>query len=261
MKNQSVDTKLVDGSAKLHALAHAACFEFEDIADYVWKSPKLIEAETKLEIEKLEAYFPLTGFPDEDAKASKLRATRWFFESRKLGNVFPHVMCHGNFFTSLSVFEAYVLMICREINECQILSLKSYSGRGISKYWKYLSDVPINLRALAFHEQIVAALALRNCLLHANGILAWLKNPEEVRQIVRERKYWADYTRNKITREESADVRIIDGSLGEQLIISNDYAHTVLHYLRFFFVDLCKNAQTACFGECTIELAVRPTYF
>jgi hypothetical protein len=102
-------------------------------------------------------------------------------------------MCHGNFFTGLSVFEAYVLMRCRAIEDCEILSLKNYGGRSIGKYWKYLSEVPIDLKALAFHEQVLAALALRNCLLHANGVLEWLKNPEEVRQIVRERKYWGAY--------------------------------------------------------------------
>jgi hypothetical protein len=261
MKKHSKGTELEDSSANLHALAYAARSEFEDIADYVWKSPNLIKTETQLEIEKLRAYFPLTGSPNEDAEAIRLRKTRWFFEARRLGKVFPHVMCHGNFFTSLSVFEAYVLMLCREINKCKILSLDNYSGRGIGKYWKYLSDVPIDLKALAFHEQILAALAIRNCLLHANGVIAWLKNPDEVRQIVRERKYWADYTRNKVAPEDSRDVHIADGPLGEQLVISNDYAHAVLHYLSFFYVDLSKNAQAACFGKCTIELAVRPTYF
>jgi hypothetical protein len=76
---QLAGIETLNGSAKLHALAHSAYSEFGDIADYVWKSPRLIEAETKLEIEKLKAYFPLSGSRDKDAQAIKFRKTRWFF--------------------------------------------------------------------------------------------------------------------------------------------------------------------------------------
>jgi hypothetical protein len=245
---------------KFEVIAQSAFSEFEDVADFVWKSPRLIEAETKSEIEKLTAYFPLTGSPQEDDLARKLRKARWFYESRKLAGVFPNVMAKGNFFTALSLLESYILMICQEIDQQRSLSLKKYPGRGIGKYWQFLSDVPIELKMVSFNEQIRAAITLRNCLFHANGVLLWSKNPEEVKQIVRERTYWADYTRAKTPKTESNDVFISKGTIGEQLVIVNDYVHIVANYLKFFVVDLCKHAQTACSGERTINLPSEPFY-
>ena len=43
---------------QLDELATYARIEFEGVSDYIWKSPRLIEHETELELQKLPMYFP-----------------------------------------------------------------------------------------------------------------------------------------------------------------------------------------------------------
>ena len=64
-------------------IADRAYLEFTDVADYIWKSPRLIEHETKIETRKLKDYFPNN---EEHAKL------RWHFESNKLNSVFPYLI-------------------------------------------------------------------------------------------------------------------------------------------------------------------------
>src|SRR5229473_496563 len=76
-------------------LARNVSVEFSDVADYIWKTPNLIEQEKAVEEEKLRAYFPLTGDLEKDDLARRLRAGRWAHESRKLFSLFPSLMASG----------------------------------------------------------------------------------------------------------------------------------------------------------------------
>jgi len=246
---------------ELYGLACIAHQEFADIADYIWKSPRLIESETKIEIEKLKAYFPLTDDSENDETAKRLRRMRWEHEERKLHGVFPTVMANGNLFTCLSVFETYCLMLCKSIERRSNKLLSDCKGSGISKFFRFLSKVPIDLDQLAFRAEVRSAIMIRNCLFHASGMLEWSRDSEELRKIVAARAYLSEYTRARISGREFTDVEIVNGHLGEQLQVTNHYAHVVANYLKFHFTDMCKRTQLACNGRCTIELPTSPYYF
>lgn len=45
-------------AGKYNDITDRAYREFTDVADYIWKSPKLIRHETELETQKIKDYFP-----------------------------------------------------------------------------------------------------------------------------------------------------------------------------------------------------------
>src|SRR4051812_21705667 len=71
---------------KLEQTAKGAYEELGDIADYVWKSPRLIAAEKKKEIEKLAAYFPFSGDEEKDEVALRLRKNEMAIRIAKVGS-------------------------------------------------------------------------------------------------------------------------------------------------------------------------------
>jgi hypothetical protein len=60
-------------------LASRATAEFENVSDFVWKAPRLIETERQIEREKLDRYFP----DDQES-----RDRRWRAESQNLDHTF-----------------------------------------------------------------------------------------------------------------------------------------------------------------------------
>ncbi|HVL72023.1 MAG TPA: hypothetical protein VM434_09075, partial [Beijerinckiaceae bacterium] len=101
--------------ATYEGLSAQAYLEFCDVLDYIWKTPEFLRSQIGLEVSKLEEYFPVQGDPKEEALILRLREARWRDESRKLGVVFPYLTAVGNLFTSVSLFETYCLMLCREL--------------------------------------------------------------------------------------------------------------------------------------------------
>jgi hypothetical protein len=247
---------------ELQRLSLSAFDEFGDIADYIWKSPNLIESERKIELEKLNRYFPLTGDPEKDEKAKQLRRVRWRHEGRKLRGVFPYVMANGNLFTCISVFETYCLMLCKAIERRSGADLSRCKGSGVSKSFNFLSKTPIDLNQLAFREQVLIAILIRNCLFHANGILDWSRDESELRKVVARRSYLDTRSRSISSEvQEPDEIAIMETKLGDCLVISNSYPHIVSSYLKYHLIDMCKNAQTIVGGECTIQLPTSPYYF
>ena len=98
----------------LEGLASRAFVEFGDAADYFWKSMRLVESELQLEVEKARKYFPITGDKEKDVLANRLRKVRWRSEHKKITSVFTYLIATGNLFTCASLFENYILMLCKE---------------------------------------------------------------------------------------------------------------------------------------------------
>jgi hypothetical protein len=118
-------------------LARNVLIEFSDVADYLWKTPNLIEHERAVEEEKLRDYFPLTGDFEKDDLATWLRTQRWVHGSRKLFSLFPSLMASGNLFLSLAMFESYCLKIVKLIEERSRYSLREARGRGTSRIFAF----------------------------------------------------------------------------------------------------------------------------
>jgi hypothetical protein len=237
---------MTDRNNAIRRLGQRAFFEFEDVADFIWKSPGLIEAEIKSEISKLEAYFPLTGDGEHDKEALRLREHRWFHERRKLSGVFPFLMSTGNLFSTIALFETYCLMLCKELQAGSGVSISEAKGIGISRWFKYLSNVGVNWSAVTFCQQVQAALKIRNCLFHASGLLASSRDEAELRKLVSDATYLSPEhrRRRRALQAEFGEVAVALGPLGDQLKITNRYPWLVSYYVREYFVALCDCAAS-----------------
>jgi hypothetical protein len=225
---------------QLDGLAASAYHEFGDALDYIWKSPRLIESETKLEAKKLDAYFPSSRKKEKGSVLGLLREARWILENNKLTGVFPYLMATGNLFASTSLFETYCLMLCKQIEKRTQASLDGSKGMGISRLFNFMSASGIKVERVSLRQQIDAALTIRNCLFHASGLLVWSREEDKLRKIVAGRTYLpADIRANyKKLKKPFDEVAITKGPLGERLYIKNHYAFLATAFLRDHFCEL-----------------------
>jgi hypothetical protein len=220
---------------KFEEIAARAYHEFTDAADYVWKSPRLIEHETELEARKLKDYFP------NDEKHAKVR---WHFESHKLTNVFPYLISNGNLFSVMSLFESYLLILSLEIEKHSELRITSVSGNGINRLFSFLRKAGVKIDTDDLYFQIKAAIKIRNCLSHASGMLSWSKEEAELKRIQKSGLYLSKEHREKRKRdgEELNEVQVVNSGFGERLQVDNIYPFILASYLRDYFVTVCQSA-------------------
>lgn len=236
-----------EASRTYNGLAALAQEEFSNVADYVWKAPGLIERETRVELEKLDNYFPLLTKGKNAKLFAKLRKIRWAYESHKLSEVFPNVRAAGNLFCSVSLYETYCLRLCKEIEKKSGDAISNTKGSGISKIFSYLSSHGVKPSHGVLFQQADAAIALRNCLLHASGLLEWSREQKKIRHIVKYATYLpsgikANYRRLKVEFDE---VSIADSSMGERLRIKNEYSFISVSLLREHFCEMYRLAEDA----------------
>ena len=217
-------------------LASSAYDEFSNAADYIWKTPRFLENEREDELAKLPIYFP---------NNPEIAEKRWKIEGRKIEQTFPWLMSRGNLFSIASLYEAYLLLLAKEIENTTQINLNSARGQGVSKINNYFKIVGLQFKSVPLFEQVDAALKIRNCLFHASGILDWCKKPEQVVGIVDNLKFLSEAHRQR--RETSGrkadEVIITTTKLGRRLEIINDYSFLVANYLRDYFVGLCIEAK------------------
>jgi hypothetical protein len=223
-----------------HKLAIRAHDEFSTVADYIWKAPRLIKYERELELSKLPIYFP-------DNK--DLAEWRWRHESNKLDRTFPFLIAVGNLFTAASLFEIYLLMLSKDLEaKCEV-KINSVRGQGSSKIFNYMKLIGIKYNAIELYKQIDAALKIRNCLVHASGILTWSRDELELRRIYNTRTFLSNEHRKNHANEniEPDEVTIIKNEFGDRMQISNMYSFLVCCYFRDYFMELCiESAQVQC---------------
>ncbi|MCP4487625.1 MAG: hypothetical protein GY820_09970 [Gammaproteobacteria bacterium] len=228
--------KMKEQQSKYGEIVSRCQLEFSSVADYIWKSPRLIEAETKSELEKLKAYFP----NDEE-----LQKIRWKHESRKLERTFPYLIAVGNLFSTLSLFESYVLLVCEEIEKEGGSKVRDTKHSGISRLFVYLRQNGINLEDCEVFPQITAAIKIRNCMMHASGMLAWSRESTELKRIQRSGLYLSKTHRQhrKNSKGKFNELKIIDSGFGERLQVANEYPHVLSSYLQDFVIFLCNDAM------------------
>ena len=150
-------------------LAASAYEEFNNLGDFIYKAPRLVKSERESELAKLERYFP---------NDSNLRDLRWQAESHNLDHVFPYLIATGNLFALLSLFESYLLALCVGIQSSSTVQIKDIHGTGVGRLFKFLGRLGVAAEDMSLHQQIQAAIKIRNCLIHASGVLSWSTNNE-----------------------------------------------------------------------------------
>jgi hypothetical protein len=222
--------------------------DLNDIQDFIWKSPRLLAHETALEREKLATYFPDGGLNAD---------IRWQNESKKLNETFPRLIAVGNLFSALSVFENYVLLLLKILQENVKDIPKQALGHGVAKHLEATKAYGVDPGGLKYYEQIRVAISIRNCLMHASGLLSAFGKAEALKAQVAQRRYMSSNTKSFQTeraRPPSRDVVSVEASeLGDKLVITNDYSHTVCSYLREYFSALC--------GSLNPDTSLRPLIY
>jgi len=246
-----LNTAVEDGEdSSFIDIARDALLEFGDVADFIWKVPNFLDTETALEKRKLKAYFPLTGNPEQDELANMLRSARWSHESHKLEHRFPELIATGNLFTVLALFEAYCLKLGKLIEQRTERSLLNVKGQGISRIFKFYSLVGIEYVSLPFFEQIDCALKIRNCLVHAEGLLSWSRDEVALRRSVRDRIFVDPGRRLKrdASRSNPREVSIVSDTTGDRIRVTNDYAFDVVWYAKNYFIAASEAAHLIRFS-------------
>lgn len=219
-------------SEQLNQLASQASDEFDDILDYIWKSPGLIKHETEIELKKIPLYFP------NDPKSAALR---WKWQSEKLTGVFPQFIAVGNLFSVVSLFEFYLLQLGDKLQSSCGIQLESVKGQGVTKLFEYFKKINLSPHKVPLYDQVQAALKIRNCLMHSSGMLAWDRYEKDLRRTLSSRTYLSleDRNRRKAKGEISNEVLIKESAVGDRLQVENMYSFIVSAYLRDYFFDLC----------------------
>lgn len=217
-------------------LKKRAFWEFQDVSDFVWKAPRLIDSERIRETKKLDAYFP------DDTEHRRLRHAR---ESQKLDATFPYMIATGNLFSTISLFESYMLLLGGELQSKTGRRLDEVKGQGLSKllaYFKLCGALP---GSIPYHEQMLAAIRIRNSLMHASGLLSWSRDETELRRLFKSSSFLAleDRERRKKVAEPMDLVNIVPSPLGDRLVVQNIYAHLLCGYLVEYFVQLCEQCD------------------
>jgi len=221
-------------NALLGKLEWQAFHELNDISDYIWKSPRLLTHEKTLEQQKLETYFPDGGRTAE---------IRRHYESVKLNETFPRLIAVGNLFSTLSVFENYVLLLLNLLQEHSTTLPKHESSQGVAAHLKAAKVYGAAPYDAKYYEQVCVAISIRNCLMHAKGLLAAFRSGEALKTQIKQCKFLcSDDRKRRAVRGKSLGsdlVSIEQAELGEQLAITNEYSHHVCFYLREYFCALC----------------------
>jgi|GEM_PF-1822672 len=217
-------------------LARSAYNEFSNAADFIWKTPRLLDSEREDELAKLPIYFP---------NAPQLASLRWQHESAKIDRTFPFLMSRGNLFSIASLYESYLHLLAKDIEKLTGNPLKLARGQGVSKIYNYFKAVGLNYSAIDLFEQVDAALKIRNCLFHASGILDWCKNPEQIVRVVDDLIYLSKDHRQRRIKSDNRDNEVIisKSKFGHRLEIINQYPWIVAFYFRDYFVGLCLEAK------------------
>jgi hypothetical protein len=212
----------------IETLIGAAYWEFNWAIDYVWKAPTLIERLTDIENQKLKHY---TG---------NARLTRWSREMAPLKYAFPKFLSHGNLFAVTSLFEMYVLRLATFAERSAKPRLCETKGNGVARSLAYLRRVGIDTNGIVPWPQVDAALKVRNCLVHAGGILQFSRDVLELRRIVKSQTFFTPKHRGT---SSSRRVRLIKSELGYRVSITNEYVFVVCAYLRDYFMALCDETR------------------
>lgn len=231
--------------------------EFDNLADYIWKTPNLIEHERAVEEGKLRSYYPITGDAERDEIAQRLRDMRWFYESEKLFVSFPSWMASGNLFLALSLFESYCLRLVRLIEQRSELCLVDAKGRGTSKMLAFLGASGIDIFGLSYYREMQVSLRVRNCLIHTEGLLELDKDEKSLRRIIAKGKYLSSEHIDRRQKGELPfdEIAVVARDLGDRLIINNGYPHIVTTYARNFLISAAAEAHRL---YAKVDLAKRP---
>ena len=212
--------------------------QLDDMSDFIWKSPSFIESEREVEAAKINSYFPA----GESEISDTLRAARLSSSEQRIEGVYPYIQATGNFFAVVSAFEAFLLLLAKEVAILFDCDFKAAKGMGLEKINNHLRSAGIDLNKAEYYTAVASAYSIRNCLVHCAGILSLSRDADKIRNIVTRFQHLSGVAlknARKGMKGVSNTVSIADGVFGERLVITNDYAHTACAYTAGYFWSVC----------------------
>ena len=73
------------------------------------------------------------------------------------------------------MFETYCLLLCKEIELSTNHDLRSCTGKGMERVFRFLRLVGVAIDDIRYKEEITSILQLRNCAYHAVGLFGVLE--------------------------------------------------------------------------------------
>ena len=230
-------------NAELGDLGDQISAEFDGLLDYIWKSPNFIENEIKTERQKLDAYFPEAGNEADREQRLLLRKLRAHYEGENLFGRFPKFMASSNLFLSASLFEHFLLRLCRAVETHTNQPLSDQKGNGVDRYLRFLGATLGPLNTSEHYTEVGAAIVIRNALLHADGEIEVCRNRVRLQQIVSKKLYLArDHRAEKDSSDSSWHPTVSITGDPARLKINNDYSYIAAAYLKKFLLSLTKGA-------------------
>lgn len=150
---------------------------------------------------------------------------------------------------TVSAFEYHLLLICRDYEAIGFEPLDSFrvrGRRGAGRLLTYVEKVAQVGPVAPYLSEIRCAMIFRNCLAHANGVLALFKEATMLRSIVRDELHWSPELRGSApSSHHDSHPRLIVDDLGERLYVPTYYSHWLAAKARDALVSLCVEATRA----------------
>lgn len=236
-----------DVSDELENFSTDCRFDFGLLLDYIWKSVRLVDHETRLESEKLEAYFP-----NDPARQER----RWRLEGWKLKESFPFLISQGNFLSAMALFETRLLLLVKILERCVSQRLDDVRGQGTSRSLAFFAALGVLPSRVPAWEQVSAAIAIRNCVIHAGGGLQYFRGQTALRAVIAENRFLTPDIRERAKKEGFGKEFVTlfhHQALGERVVISSRYAHRLTGLLRDYLLDLCGAVRAALWLPDTVS--------
>jgi hypothetical protein len=216
---------------ELQSFLSETYFEFDCIADCIWKFNHQIDYLKTVECEKLDEYFP-------DNKA--LQTLRLKHEFFKLEDIFPRTLNYSFVVFVYIELETRLMTLCDLIHEelSMPIRVKELKGSGIKNYINYLTKfLKINKKDLEILPVIYNLATIRNCIVHANGFIDSSKDSNEINNLIKNEQYLPEHHR----RTPKGDEKLItseDYDNEQRLKIDMHYPFLCCVYARDIFSQL-----------------------
>ena len=222
-----------------------AYLEFNDLLDFIWKSPNFIDLEISRELEKINFKIPTNASKKEVLDALFYKQFRKEFELRKFKERFPVYLNSSNLFIAASLYELHLLRICQYAEKFTDERIRDQNGQGYSKCSNFLKKIGIRRSSLPHFREAEAAIVIRNCLMHAGGVLELSKDRDRIKQIANNDDHLTDYTRsyNIKNKERFARLEIAEDDTGSKLVVPNEYAHIAAAVLRDHLISVANEIE------------------
>lgn len=224
---------------KLEILSDEIEHEFDYLADCIWKLNEQLDVIKGNELAKLELYH------SDDPVG---REIRWMFEGPKHETFFPTALNYAFVVLVFITLETQLMRLCDVLYEVKSFPVraKDMSGSGLERYLSYLTKLAGVSRSKLPNWQAVSKLSIiRNCIVHASGIVSYSNDAQELRSMVRTRSYLTEWHRANLEKYEKnkngARLDYVGIALSddvEKLVIKQEYTHSVTGYARDFLLQI-----------------------